>query len=96
MELGHQIVLFVSGGPTGAFTLPNLVGLSQDDAVARLALLGRNWNLTGQNVSDPGQHLRVLEMSPEPGTPLAGLVGAIDLVVGCFEGNCSPDAVTSP
>jgi membrane peptidoglycan carboxypeptidase len=96
VELGRQIILFVSGGPTGAITLPNLVGLSQDDAVARLAALGRNWNLTGQSVSDPGQHLRVLEMSPDPGTPLIGLVGAIDLVVGCFEGNCSPDAVTSP
>jgi penicillin-binding protein 1A len=96
MELGRQIVLFVSGGPTGAFTLPNLIGLSQDDAVARLAFLGRNWNITGRSVSDPGQHLRVQEMSPDPGTPLAGFIGTVELVVGCFEGDCSPDAVSRP
>jgi membrane peptidoglycan carboxypeptidase len=93
VELGRQIVLFVSGGPTGAITLPNLVGLSQDEAVMRLSLLGRPWDLVGRSVDDPGQHLRVQEMSPDPGTPMAGLVGSIELIIGCYLGDCSPDAV---
>jgi penicillin-binding protein 1A len=96
MELGRQIVLFVSGGPTGAVTLPNLIGLSQDDAVARLAAIGRPWDLVGRSVTDPGQHLRVQEMSPAPGTSLIGLIGTVELVIGCYLGDCSPDAVPDP
>jgi penicillin-binding protein 1A len=93
MELGRQIVLYVSGGPTGAILLPNLVGFTQDEAVARLSLIGRQWNLVGRSVTDPGQHLRVQEMDPQPGTPLIDVPGVVQLVIGCYQGNCSPDAV---
>lgn len=97
-ELGRQIVLYVSGGPTGSITLPNLVGISQDEAVFRLSQLGQSWELVGRAVSDPGQHLRVQTQAPDAGELVPPGSRTVVLEIGCYRGNCSPDAVprTSP
>jgi len=93
VELGRQIVLFVSGGPTGSTTLPNLVGITQDEAVFRLSQLGQLWELVGRSVSDPAQHLRVQTQTPEAGETVPPGSRTITLEIGCYLGDCSPDAV---
>ena len=92
-ELGRQIVLYVSGGPTGSTTLPNLVGITQDEAVFRLSSLGQRWELIGRAVDDPAQHLRVQTMSPTAGSMVPPGSQTIVLEIGCYRGDCSPDAV---
>jgi len=94
LELGRQIVLFTSGGTTGSTTLPNLVGVTQDEAVFRLNLLQHPWELVGRAVDDPGQHLRVQTQTPAPGTALPPGSETVVLIIGCYLGDCSPDAVT--
>jgi beta-lactam-binding protein with PASTA domain len=98
VELGRQIVLYVSGGPTGSITLPNLLGISQDEAVFRLSQLGQLWELVGLAVSDPDQHLRVQTQTPAAGELVPPGSRTVVLEVGCYRGDCSADAVprTSP
>ncbi len=95
-ELGRQIVLYVSGGVTGSTTLPDLIGTSQDEAVFRLSRLGQLWELRGRVVSDPTQHLRVQSMSPVAGSTVPPGSATIVLEIGCYLGDCSPDAVAAP
>jgi serine/threonine-protein kinase len=94
LELGRQIVLYTSGGETGSTTLPNLIGVSQDEAMFRLNQLRQQWELVGLAVDDPGQHLRVQTQTPDPGTTVPPGSETIVLEIGCYLGNCSPDAVT--
>ena len=98
VELGRQIVLYVSGGPTGSITLPNLLGISQNEAVFRLSQLGQLWELVGRAVSDPDQHLRVQTQTPDAGELVPPGSRTIVLEIVCYRGVCSPDAVprTSP
>jgi len=93
-ELGRQIVLFVSGGETGSTTLPDLVGVTQSEAIVRLGALGQLWELYGRAVEDPADHLRVLRMSPAPGSFLPPGSAIVELEIGCYRGDCSPDAVS--
>jgi penicillin-binding protein 1A len=92
-ELGRQIVLFVSGGPTGSTLLPDLVGVTQNEAVMRLDGLGQLWQLIGRAVEEPSQHLLVQSMSPPAGTNVPPGSATIVLEIGCYLGDCSPDAV---
>ena len=92
-ELGRQIVLFVSGGPTGSTTLPELVGVTQEEAVTRLGSLGQLWELIGRAVTDPAQHLRVQSMTPDAGERVPPGSRTVVLEIGCYLGDCSPDAV---
>ncbi len=89
LELGRQIVLFTSGGATGSTTLPNLVGISQDEAIFRLNQLRHTWELVPLAVNDPGQHLRVQTQTPDPGATIAPGSQTVVLVIGCF-GPCTP------
>jgi penicillin-binding protein 1A len=85
-ELGRMIVLFVSlGGSNGEF-LPNLVGLTQDMAVALLSDLGHPWQLIGRAVSDPSQNLIVQSMSPPAGSAVSPGSTIIVLEIGLYEG----------
>jgi penicillin-binding protein 1A len=93
-ELGRQIVLFVSGGETGSTVLPDLVGVTQNEAIVRLNGLRQLWELIGKVVTDPSQHLLVQSMSPPAGTDVPPGSATVVLEIGCYLGDCSPDAVT--
>jgi penicillin-binding protein 1A len=93
MELGRQIVLYVSGGATGSTTLPDLVGATQTEAIFRLTILGQLWELQGLAVNDPTQHLRVQSMSPATGSTVIPGSAVVVLQIGCYLGDCSPGAV---
>jgi membrane peptidoglycan carboxypeptidase len=93
-ELGRQIVLFVSGGETGSTSLPDLVGVTQSEAIARLDALRQVWDLIGRAVTDPSQHLLVQSMSPEAGSTVPPGSATVVLEIGCYLGDCSPDAVS--
>jgi membrane peptidoglycan carboxypeptidase len=69
-ELGSAVILFVSDGTGPAPTLPNLIGLTEQDAsnlLASLRLLGRAVDVP---VSDPSYYGRVVGQRPAAGTPL--------------------------
>jgi penicillin-binding protein 1A len=95
-ELGRQIVLFVSGGETGSTVLPDLVGVTQGEAIVRLNGLRQVWELVGKVVTDPSQHLLVQTMSPPAGTNVPPGSATVVLEIGCYLGDCSPDAVNGP
>jgi penicillin-binding protein 1A len=84
-ELGRMIVLFVSSGGVGTEFLPNLVGLTQDMAVALLTELGHPWQLNGRAVSDPSQNLIVQSMSPAAGSAVPPGSALIVLEIGLYE-----------
>jgi penicillin-binding protein 1A len=86
LELGRMVVLFVSGGETGSVFLPNLVGMTQDVAVAQLAALGHPWQLIGRAVSDPAQNLIVQSMEPTAGTFAPSGSVTVVLEIGLYEG----------
>jgi penicillin-binding protein 1A len=86
LELGRMLVLFVSGGETGSLFLPNLVGVTQDVAVARLAALGHPWQLNGRAVDDPSQNLIVQTMQPTAGSIVVPGSVVIVLEIGLYEG----------
>jgi len=71
LELGRTIVVFVSGGPDAPLVLPDVIGLTQDDAARRLQALGYVVELVGVITDDPSRHLRVVAMRPVPGTVIA-------------------------
>jgi penicillin-binding protein 1A len=93
-ELGRQIVLFMSGGEIGSTALPDLVGVTQSEAIARLNALRQVWELIGRVVTDPSQHLLVQSMSPPAGSAVPPGSATVVLEIGCYLGDCSPDAVT--
>jgi penicillin-binding protein 1A len=85
-ELGRMVVLFVSGGENGSGFLPNLVGVTQDVAIARLDALGHPWQLIGRAVTDPSQNLLVQSMRPEAGTFVPPGSVVVVLEIGLYEG----------
>jgi beta-lactam-binding protein with PASTA domain len=93
MELGRMIVLFVSGGEFGSTELPDLVGLTQSIAIERLNAIGQLWELIGTVVTDPSQHLTVRTVTPPAGTEVNPGSTTVIVEIGCYLGDCSPDAV---
>jgi penicillin-binding protein 1A len=92
LELGRMIVLFVSsldGGGNSAL-LPDLVGVTQSEAIARLDAIGQRWQLIGIVVDDQSQHLRVQRMDPVAGTTVPPGSRTVVLEIGCYQGDCSP------
>jgi membrane peptidoglycan carboxypeptidase len=94
LELGRMIVLFVSGGEFGTTILPDVIGLTQAVAIDRLNRLGQLWELRGLVVDDPSQHLTVRTMVPAAGTSVPPGSATVVLEIGCYLGDCSPDAVS--
>jgi beta-lactam-binding protein with PASTA domain len=85
-ELGRMVVVFISTGENGSLFLPNLVGVTQDVAVARLAALGHPWQLNGRAVDDPSQNLIVQTMQPAAGSIVVPGSVVIILEIGLYEG----------
>jgi hypothetical protein len=91
LELGRMIVVFVSGGPFAAPTLPDLIGVSEATAIARLEALGYLVELVGTRIGDPLAQKPVLSMSPAAGTPLdPGNV--VRLEIGVYDPALDPAA----
>jgi len=84
LELGRLIVLFVSAGVDTSGFVPDLVGVSEAQAVQRLAALGYNWELVGTRIGDRRLEKPVLSQVPAPGTPL--VPGAVvRLEIGVYD-----------
>jgi membrane peptidoglycan carboxypeptidase len=90
LELGRMIVLFVEGGAVNVSVVPNLLGVTQAEAIARLDAIGQMWQLIGIAVDDQSQHLRVQRMDPVAGTTVPPGSRTIVLEIGCYQGDCSP------
>ena len=81
LEVGAAVVLQVSDGQGRPPGMPNLIGMTEQDASNALAaagLLGRAQDLV---VSDPSLYGRVVSQDPPPGTPLEQ-VGEIVVQIG--------------
>jgi beta-lactam-binding protein with PASTA domain len=81
-----MIVVFVSSGENGSLFLPNLVGVTQDVAIARLNALGHPWQLIGRAVTDPSQNLLVQSMQPQAGSIVPPGSVTVVLEIGLYEG----------
>jgi penicillin-binding protein 1A len=68
--LGSRIVLSVSDGTGQRPSVPNVVGMTLDEAVGVLSALGYDVGLRDVNTDDPGLDGRVVATSPGAGTAL--------------------------
>jgi serine/threonine-protein kinase len=88
------ITLVVSSGP-GQVGVPNVVGLSEENARAQLEAAGLAVNTRDQDTTDPGQDGRVLSQSPAGGQVEPG--STVNLVIGLFqESETTQPTVTLP
>ena len=76
-ELGSAVILHVSDGTGPAHALPDLVGMTEQDASDTLASLGLLGRAVDVPVADPSYYGRVVRHTPAAGTPLAQVAEVI-------------------
>ncbi|TVR37796.1 MAG: PASTA domain-containing protein, partial [Nitriliruptor sp.] len=84
LELGNVIVVDVSTGRGDLPTVPDVIGLTLDEAAEILFDLGYDVGRRTRTVDDEDLDGRVIEQSPSPGTPLRPGERMIELDIGEF------------
>ena len=90
---GETVTVFVSTGSASA-TVPDVVGMAEDEAVAALQQAGFRVVRVSQAVASPANDGRVIDQSPEPGTE-AERGSTVTITVGQAIGGSSTTTTTT-
>ena len=95
VELGTAVILFVSDGRGEPPGMPNLIGMTEQEASSVLGSLGLVGKAVDVAVDDPSKYGRVVEQRPAPGTPI-DQVGDIVVSIGAARSEQPPPGDSDP